>query len=57
MLTNENKWQKVIKAEIYQNAYRIRVSGGDDDLPHGEDLLPYGGNDLPYGEDHLPYNE
>ena len=57
MLTNENKWQKVIKAEIHQNAYRIRVCGDDDDLPHGEDVLPYGGNDLPYGEDHLPHDE
>jgi len=42
-----------IKAKIHQNAYRIRVFGGEDDLPHGEDDLPYGENDLPYDEEIL----
>ena len=35
-----------IKAKIHQNAYRIRVFGGEDDLPYGE-------NDLPYDEEIL----
>ncbi len=37
MLTNDHKWQKVIKAEVHQNAYRIRVFGDEDDHLGGED--------------------
>ena len=46
MLTNENKWQKVIKAEIHQNAYQIKVSGGGKHLRDGGKHLMYSGKHL-----------